>query len=230
MNRAGLSPAESSDLAANAKTALAGLELVLIMSHLACADEPDHPLNRKQLDRFRASLAALPSAPASLAATSGISLGRDFLFDVVRPGVGLYGGNPQSGKPNPYRMGVRLTGEVLQLKEIAPGETVGYGATFTAERPTRLAVVAAGYADGLIRAAGRNGSAIIAGQRFRFAGRVSMDLAALDVTEARASIQPGTEVEFLGEISLEEMAAAAGTVNHEVLTSITARTKRIYSE
>jgi alanine racemase len=232
MNRAGLSPAETVEFGAGARQRLAGVELVLIMSHLACADEPDHALNRKQLERFRAALAALPSAPASLAATSGISLGREYLFDVVRPGIGLYGGNPQPGNLNPYRMGVSLTAEILQLKQVEPGETVGYGAAFTAERPTTLAIIAAGYADGLIRAAGRKGRAIVAGRSVPFAGRVSMDLAALDVTDVPAFYADvGKSVELLGDgISLEEMADAAGTINHEVLTSITPRTKPIYKE
>jgi alanine racemase len=230
MNRAGLDQRETMELAANAKQALAGLSLVLIMSHLACADEPDNPLNRKQLDRFRAALAVLPKAPASLAATSGIELGRDYLFDLVRPGIGLYGGNPRPGGPNPYRMAVKLGAEILQLKRIESGETVGYGATFTAKRPTLLAIIAAGYADGIIRAAGRKGHAVLAGHRVPFAGRISMDLAALDVTDIPADrLSIGAEVELLGDnISLEEFADAADTINHEVLTSITPRVKRIY--
>jgi alanine racemase len=230
MNRAGLDPDETAELAANAKPALKSLHLVLVMSHLACADEPDHPLNRKQLERFRAALATLPPARASLAATSGISLGRDYAFDLVRPGIGLYGGNPQPAQANPYRMGVRLTAEILQRKQVAPGESIGYGATFTAERPTTIAIIAAGYADGLIRATGRSGHGVLAGRRVNFAGRISMDLAALDITGVPSHLADvGTEVELLGDsISLEELAEAAGTVNHEVLTSITPRAQRNY--
>jgi alanine racemase len=231
MNRAGLARDEVTALAGTARGTLAGFDLQLIMSHLACADAPEHPLNAAQLARFRDALARLPPAPASLAATSGISLGPKFLFDVARPGVGLYGGAPQPAAANPYRMAVRLTAPVLQLRQVAPGESVGYGATFTAQRPSTIAIVAAGYADGLIRALGRSGHAIVEGTRVPFAGRISMDLAALDVTDVADQVRPGVEVEFLGpDLDLETQAAAAGTVNHEILTSITARADRVYQE
>jgi alanine racemase len=228
MNRSGLSRDDVLHLAGS-RQALAGLDLQLIMSHLACADEPDHAQNRNQLERFRTALAMLPPAKASLAATSGIELGREYLFDVVRPGVGLYGGNPQPSRANPYRMVVRLHAPVLQLRQLQPGDCVGYGATFVAKRPSTIAIVAMGYADGIIRAAGSKGAAILRGRRVPFAGRISMDLLALDVTDLASEIQIGSDVEFLGDaISLEDMAAAAGTINHEVLTSITPRASRVY--
>ncbi len=232
MNRSGVSHSELAQLEPRLKQALAGVDLKLVMSHLACADEPDHAMNRTQLERFRAALARLPSAPASLAASAGIELGRDHLFDVVRPGMALYGGKPVPARPNPYRTVAILISRVLQLRRVDKGETVGYGATFAAARPTILATVAAGYADGLMRANGGKGKALVGGVRVGFAGRISMDLAALDVTEVPADmLAPGAEAEFLGEsIALDEVAQAAGTITHEVLTSISPRAKRIYVE
>jgi alanine racemase len=230
MNRSGLSQIEVSDLAASPAHALAGISLDLIISHLACADEPDHEQNRHQLERFRASLAALPPAPASLAASAGIELGRDYLFDMVRPGMALYGGKPIPSRANPYRTVVLLTSQVLQLRHLDPGETVGYSATFTARRPTTLAIVAFGYGDGIIRASGGKGRAAIGGVLVPFAGRISMDLLALDVTDVPDHARHrGALVEFLGDtISLDDAARAAGTITHEVLTSISPRARRVY--
>jgi alanine racemase len=230
MNRSGLSHAELSQLAGRLRESLAGINLALIMSHLACADEPGREMNWTQLARFRAALATLPAAPASLSASAGIELGRDFLFDLVRPGIAICGGNPIFGRPNPYRTVATLTGRVLQIRHVEPGETVGYAASFEAERPMILATVAAGYADGLIRASGARGHAAIAGSRVRFAGRLSMDLLVLDATDiSPAHLSRGTEVELLGDtITLDEVAEAANTITHEVLTSISARARRIY--
>jgi len=231
MNRSGLSQTEVGILAANARRALAGINLNLIMSHLACADEPEHEQNRRQLERFRAALAALPSAPASLAASAGIELGRDYLFDLVRPGMALYGGSPVPSRPNPYRTVVVLTSQVLQLRKLEAGETVGYGGAFAARRPARLAIVALGYADGLIRASGAKGRAAIGGVLVPYAGRISMDLLALDVTDVPDhALHRGAAVEFLGDaISLDDAARAAGTITHEVLTAISPRARRVYS-
>lgn len=230
MNRSGLSHGELSQLAGRLREALAGINVVLIMSHLACADEPGREMNWTQLARFRAALATLPAAPASLSASAGIELGREFLFDLVRPGLAIYGGNPIFGRPNPYRTVASLTGRVLQIRHVEPGETVGYAASFEAPRAMTLVTVAAGYADGLIRASGTRGHAAIAGSRIRFAGRISMDLLVLDATDISPShLMRGEEVEFLGDtITLDEVAEAANTIAHEVLTSISARVRRIY--
>ena len=230
MNRSGLSASETSELAANARKALSGINLNLIMSHLACADEPDHGQNRHQLERFRAALASLPSAPASLAASAGIELGHEYLFDVVRPGMALYGGKPMPSRPNPYRPVVVLSSQVLQLRKLDRGDSVGYSASFVARRPTTLAIVALGYADGLIRASGSKGRAAIGGVLVPFAGRISMDLLALDVTDVpNHALHRGALVEFLGDtISVDDAAHAAGTITHEVLTAISPRARRIY--
>jgi alanine racemase len=230
MNRSGLSHTELSQLAGRLRESLAGINLALIMSHLACADEPGREMNWTQLARFRAALATLPAAPASLSASAGIELGRDFLFDLVRPGIANYGGNPVLGRPNPYRTVASLTARVLQIRHVEPGETVGYAASFEASRPMTLVTVAAGYADGLIRASGARGHAAIAGSRIRFAGRISMDLLVLDATDVSPShLARGEEVELLGDtITLDEVAEGANTISHEVLTSISPRARRIY--
>jgi alanine racemase len=203
---------------------------VLIMSHLARADEPDRDMNWVQLARFRAALALLPPAPASLAASAGIELGRDYRFDLVRPGIAVYGGNPMPPRPNPYRTVAVLTGRVLQVRHIDVGETVGYAASFTAARPSVLVTVAAGYADGLIRAMAGKGRAAIAGVYVPFAGRISMDLLALDATNVpETALVRGAEVEFLGDtVTLEEVAEAAGTITHEILASLGPRAHRVY--
>ncbi len=227
LNRLGLTPEELSEVSAGRR--LGGLNLVLAMSHLACSDAPGCAMNAQQRNRFRAGLAMLPPAPASLAASGGILLGRDYAFDLVRPGIGLYGGNPRTGGANPFGVAVRLTGPILQLRRVDKGESVGYGATFRVERPMGLATVALGYADGLMRALGNRGKGAIAGRRVPVVGRVSMDLVTLDVSEIPEP-SLGAEVEFLGDtISLEEIALAAGTTNYEILTSLGKRVARRYT-
>lgn len=230
MNRLGLPADEMAILAAEAPTRLKNIRIALIMSHLACADEPASPMNATQLARFRAALARLPPAPASLASSGGVMLGKDYMFDMVRPGIGLYGGNPQSEKPNPFAVVAVLTGRILQLRRVDKGECVGYGATFRAKRPSTLATVALGYADGLIRAIGNRGAGAVKGVAAPIAGRVSMDLVTLDVTDV-PGVTVGGEVEFLGDtILLDELAAAANTVSYEILTSLGARIPRHYED
>jgi alanine racemase len=229
MNRLGLAADELAILIAESKKRLAGVNVVLLMSHLACADDPAHPMNASQRDRFRAALAKLPPAPASLSSTGGVLLGRDYAFDLVRPGLGLYGGNPQSGRPNPFRAAVRLTGKILQLRRVDYGQTVGYAASYRTERNSTLATVALGYADGLMRVLGNRGKASVAGVRAPIVGRLSMDLITLDVTDLPNTPKPGDEAEFLGDvISLEELAADSLTAPYEILTSLSRRAQRLY--
>lgn len=230
MNRSGLSHDELSTLVADMRHLLAGIKLVLVMSHLARADEPDRDMNWVQLARFKAALALLPSAPASLSASAGIELGRDFLFDLARPGLGIYGGNPVASRPNPYRTVAVLTGRVLQIRAIQAGDSVGYGGSYTAAQPVTLATVAAGYADGLMRSIAARGRAAIAGYFVPYAGRISMDLTVLDVTSVPANVLArGAAVEFMGDtVTLEELADAAGTITHEILTAIGPRVHRHY--
>ena len=228
MNRLGMPPEELAVFMAEAKQRLRGLSLVLLMSHLACSDDPASSMNAEQLARFRAALAKLPTAPASLSPSGGVMLGKNYAFDLVRPGIALYGGNPRYRGPNPFRTVTCLTGRVLQLRRVDKGESVGYGATFQTRRPTLLATVGLGYADGLMRAMGNRGAGAIKGLRAPVAGRVSMDLITLDVTDI-PDVTVGTEVEFLGDtMSLEEAATAANTGNYEILTSLGDRVPRVY--
>lgn len=231
ISRSGLSREAIGELAASAKLRLANINLVMILSQLACADEPAHPQNLRQLERFRAALAILPSAPASLAASAGVHLGREYHFDAVRPGVALYGGNPMPSEKTSYRPVVQLTARVLQVRDLETGGSVGYGATFTAAKPARLAIVALGYADGVPRLLQTNGCAAIAGTRVPFAGRISMDLMALDISALPAgAVTPGSEVELLGDtITVDDVAAAANTIPHEVLNWLNhSRAQRVY--
>jgi alanine racemase len=221
MNRLGLSPEELSILAGESSQRLAGLNLMLVMSHLACADDAgaDAAMNARQLSRFRDALAMLPPAPASLAASSGTMLGMDYHFDLVRPGVALYGANPQAGAENLMQTAAVLTGKVLQVRRIDTGDSVGYAATFRAKRPSMIATVALGYADGIPRAASNKGAAAIRGRIAPFAGRVSMDLLTLDVTGM--TVEPGDDAEIIGDtIKLMDAADAAGTNAYEILTRL----------
>jgi alanine racemase len=229
MSRLGLSPSELSILAAETGQRLSGINPVLLMSHLACADDPSDATNLAQLDRFRAALVQLPPQPASLASSGGILLGPDYAFDLVRPGIALYGGNPRKNSQNPFLVAARLTGRILQLRRVDKGESVGYGATFRVERPLTLATVALGYADGLMRVLGNRGAGAIGGRKVPIVGRVSMDLVTLDVSDVPEAA-PGVEVEFLGDtVLLEQIAEAAGTANYEILTALGTRIPRVYT-
>jgi len=230
MNRLGLPGTELAILSSDAASLLRAIDVTLVMSHLACADDPNAKMNGSQLQRFRAALASLPMSPASLASSGGIILGRDYAFDLVRPGLALYGGNPQPEKPNAFKPVAALTGRILQLRRVDKGESVGYAATFRTGRPSTLATVALGYADGLMRAIGNRGMGAVAGVLVPVVGRVSMDLVTLDVTDAPEwAAVPGADIEFLGNaISLEDFASRAQTASYEVLTSLGARIPRRY--
>jgi alanine racemase len=225
MNRLGLAPDELAILSGQSAKRLAGLNVVLVMSHLACADE-NSKMNGEQLSRFRQALAMLPPAPASLAASHGAFLGMEYHFDLVCPGVEIYGANPQNTGQNLMQTVAILTGKVLQVRRIDSGDSVGYAATFRAKRPTMLATVALGYADGIPRTLSSKGAAAIHGARAPIVGRVSMDLITLDVTDI--AVNPGDEAELLGEtITLGEVAASAGTNEYEILTRLR-RMPRVY--
>jgi alanine racemase len=230
MSRLGLPEAEVARLRAS-PALLEGLNLRAILSHLACSDDAAHPLNRIQLAAFSAAIAGLPPAPASLAASSGIFLGRDFHFDLARPGAALYGVNPQPGAPSPIAQVLRLKGKILQTREIDTDSTVGYGATHRRQRPGRIAIIAAGYADGLLRSLGNRGSATIAGRKAPIVGRVSMDLLTLDVTDLDPeTTRPGSFAELIGPgHDVDAIAAEAGTSGYEMLTALGRRYHRIYS-
>ncbi|HEX3952342.1 MAG TPA: alanine racemase, partial [Stellaceae bacterium] len=201
-----------------------------VMSHLACADTPEHPLNEQQRRAFAAVTAQMPGVRASLAASSGIFLGAAYHFDLVRPGAALFGVKPQPGRPNPLRPVVRLTAKILQIRQIDSGESVGYGAAHVMQAPSRLATVAAGYADGWLRSLSHRGCGYIAGTRVPLLGRVSMDLVTFDVSAVDPALTyPGAAIELLGApYGVDEAAADAGTIGYEILTSLGARYHRIY--
>jgi alanine racemase len=206
------------------------LNLRLVMSHLACAEDADNPMNRQQRARFERSRALLPDAPASLCNSSGIFLGPAFHYQLCRPGVALYGANPTPGRANPMAPVVRLEAPVLQIHEVAAAGSVGYGATYRTRAGARIATVPVGYADGYLRAASGCASARIAGQEVPLAGRVSMDLITLDVSALPADrVRPGTMVELIGgPDGVDRLAAAAGTIGYEVLTRLGSRFARRY--
>lgn len=210
----------------------ASLRWRAIMSHLVCADEAPHPLNSDQHTRFSALRRHMVSVPASLAASSGIFLGRDYHFDLVRPGAALYGVNPQPGRPNPMRQVVRLTARIVQIREVDAGQSVGYGASHVMALAGRLATVAVGYADGWMRSLGRRGSGFIGGVRVPLVGRVSMDLAVFDVSAVTpAQARPGDFIELISErYGVDAVAADAGTIGYEILTCLGRRYHRIYHD
>jgi alanine racemase len=217
MNRLGM---EAPDWAAT-RTELEAGPLTLVMSHLACADEPDHPMNAAQLAAFVAMTQGV-SAPRSFAATGGILLGPEYHFDLTRPGVGLYGGAP-FGDARPV---VALSLPVVQIRDVEIGETVGYAASFTAERSTKIATVSAGYADGLIRYMS-NAATLFAGDApCALVGRVSMDLLTVDVTDLS---EVPDHLDILGpHQGVDDLATVAGTIGYEILTALGRRYERRY--
>jgi alanine racemase len=233
MNRLGMSVDDAAALAPRLRNENHGI--TLLMSHLACAELAEHPLNSAQIRRFRELRALYHGVPASLANSSGIYLGDATHFDLARPGAALYGVNPTPGRANPMRGVVTLTGRILQIRKVGQGETVGYDATWTAKRASRIAVVALGYADGLLRAASgsdqkRGGTAIIAGTRCPFAGRISMDLVSIDVTDLPdGAVRRRDSATLIGEeITIDDVAASAGTIGYEILTRLGRNRHRVY--
>ena len=233
MNRLGISAAEAAALAPRVQMENHGISL--LMSHLACAEIPDHPMNDRQIRLFREIRLLYRGVPSSLANSSGIFLGGSAYCDLVRPGVALYGVNPTPGKKSPMRPVVDLRGRIIQVRPVNKGETVGYGAAFAAARPSRIAVVAVGYADGFLRSASAArgkpaAEVIVAGKRCPIAGRVSMDLLAVDVTDlAEGAARRGDLATLIGDgISVDELAAGMGTIGYEVLTNLGQRYHRVY--
>jgi alanine racemase len=234
MNRLGLSPDEA--VAVASRVQLENHGFTLLMSHLACAETPSNSMNDRQIRMFRELRIMFRGVPASLANSSGIFLGGGTVHcDLVRPGVALFGGNPTPGQSNPMRPVVELKGRIVQVREVKRGDTVGYGATFTAQRPSRVAIVAVGYADGMLRSAAgdRNKPAaqvLVAGKRCPLVGRVSMDLICVDVTDVPdGRARRGDFVTLIGgELGIDELAAALGTISYEVLTRLGHRFHRIY--
>ncbi len=233
MNRLGITALEAAALAPRVQTENHGI--TLLMSHLACAEIPDHPLTATQINLFRDIRALYSGIPASLANSSGIFVSDSTHCDLTRPGAALYGVNPTPGRDNPMQGVVELTGRILQIRGVAANDTVGYDATWTAKRASRIVVVALGYADGLLRAASAGddkpgGMAMIAGQPCPIAGRISMDLVCVDVTDLPdGAVHRGDHATFIGGgIGIDDFAASAGTIGYEVLTRLGMRCHLTY--
>ncbi len=240
MNRLGLSMAEAKTFVT--ENALTGaVRPVMVMSHLACADQPGHAMNRRQLESFHAVRRLFSGIESSLANSAGVLIGGEYLSDLTRPGIALYGGEAVVGIDNPFAPVVTAEARILQVRQAKAGETVGYGATARLVRDTVIAVAAAGYADGLPRAASgagvvlrrvaaSGGQGFLRGQRVTMLGRVSMDLCAFDVTGlGMATVGAGDMIELFGpHIALDEAARAAGTIGYELLTLLGRRFHRAY--
>lgn len=231
MNRLGLDPEEARELLPLGF----GFRSALLMSHLACADEPERPETERQRALFQSLCALVPDVPASLSNSAGTLLGRtsggDLAFDMRRPGVSLYGSMPIAGRASPVKPVMRLEARVIQVRDVAAGSAVGYGGVEELKRPTRLAILSLGYADGILRSAGSENGASGATAFFDdvpcpFVGRISMDLIAVDVTDAGRVVRADW-LEILGDnVGVDDLARASGTIGYEVLTGLGRRYER----
>tara|TARA_R110000868_G_scaffold43803_6_gene146966 strand:+ start:9473 stop:10336 length:864 start_codon:yes stop_codon:yes gene_type:complete len=230
MRRLGLSPAEAGALA-RAPDALDGISVAYIMSHLACGEDSGHPMNREQRVQFDALRAELPAAPASLANSAGIFLGPDFHYDLSRPGAALYGVSRSTGAPKKMKQAVGLKGKILQIRVVDSESTVGYGATQSVPAGSRLATVAAGYADGYLRSLGNRGHGYAAGVKVPVVGRVSMDLVTFDISAVPPhAIGTGDDIDMICEQhTIDDLADEAGTIGYEILTALGQRYARTYT-
>jgi len=233
LNRLGMPRIEAEELKGSPDL-VKGFKLALLISHLVCADEPERPNNEAQLQAFEDYRAMLPACPASLANSGGIHLGERYHFDLVRAGFSLYGGKAVAGR-DPLSPVVQLHARIVQIRDARHGETVGYGAAHMLERPTRIATLALGYADGIFRCLGATHTTpgltgYIDGHPAPALGRISMDLITLDVTDVPVELaRRGAWVEIIGEhVSVDELAEQAGTIGYEVLTSLGTRAERVY--
>lgn len=227
MNRLGV----RADALDKAKAALGSAMPVLLMSHFACADTPDDPMNARQvaiLDQVRAAFAGVRT---SLANSAGHWLGPEAHGDLTRPGIGLYGGGTSPKRSTELQPGMTLQAPILQISEVPAGETVGYGATARLDTPRTLATLALGYGDGFLRSASNSGFAVLEGIRCPIVGRVSMDLLTIDVSSTQGLAKPGMMTELIGpNADLEAQAAAAGTLGYELVTGLGARVERIHTD
>lgn len=235
IHRLGLSPDEFIQ-ALGDEAVLGPFQPSLVMSHLACGSNPEHEMNRRQLKLFTETTAPFPQIPRSLANSAGVLLGPEYHFDVVRPGIALYGGLAIETEPNPMKPVAKVEARIMMVRDVPQGDTIGYGAKQTATRPLRNAVVAAGYADGMIRRAGSTddrpgGFGLIGGHKAPILGRISMDMITLDVTDVPDHLlQRGAFVEMLGPgVAASDLAAYAETIDYEYLTSLGRRFERIYA-
>jgi len=213
---------------------LDGLEIKYIMSHLACADDPKNSQNQRQLEQLEYLKNLLPNAlentPVSFANSSGMFLSDDYLFDLTRPGIALYGGNPTPSAPNPMKPVVHLQGKILQVHDVDSQKPIGYGATYRTSEKARIATVSVGYADGYFRCLGNQAECAINNKKVPVVGRVSMDMISIDVTDiALDKCKPGDLVSLIGgPVDIDSLAADAGTISYEILTSLGPRYHRLY--
>lgn len=212
--------------------ALAKLDLQLLMSHLAVASEPDHPLNAEQLARFEAARKLLPGVACSLANSSGHFLDKSFHYDLGRPGCSLYGITPNDHLPNPMKHVATLDAPILQLREVDRDETIGYGATTRVTKGMRTATIAIGYADGIFRNLSHRFSGFIGGAEVPMLGRVSMDMLCFDVSYVPpAQIEKNPAITLIGKVQgVDRVAELCHTIGYEVFTRIGARVKRVYQD
>ncbi|MDE3818379.1 alanine racemase [Sinorhizobium meliloti] len=240
MNRLGLSPEEALALAHDPARP-ASFSPVLVMSHLACADDPGHPMNRYQLQRFREVTAAFGGVPASLANSGGVFLGADYHFDLTRPGIAVYGGEAVNGAVNPMKAVVTAEARIVQVRTVPSGGTASYGASVRFGRDSRIATVAIGYADGYHRSVSGGGVTLrqampsgafgfLHGMKVPHVGRVTMDLSLFDVTDLpEAAVRAGDYIEVFGRnVVIDDVARAGGTIGYELLTSLGRRYHRTY--
>lgn len=235
INRLGLSDRQARTLAGQ-REVLSSFKLALVMSHLACGDSPGDEMNFEQVQKFDQLRALFPATKTSLANSPGTFLGEEFTYDLVRPGIALYGGNPFAKRANPMSAVARLYAPLLQVKEICTGESVGYSASWTAKRPSRIGVIGAGYGDGIPRSLSSpaiDGPAcvFIGGHYAPIIGRVSMDLITVDLTDVPPeTATEGQRVEVMGDnITVDDLARWSGTIPYEILTGLGSRYARLYS-
>ncbi|MDX0626410.1 alanine racemase [Sinorhizobium medicae] len=240
MNRLGLSPEEALRLVHD-PVRPASFSPVLVMSHLACADDPGHPMNRHQLQRFREVTAFFEGVPASLANSGGVFLGEDYHFDLTRPGIAVYGGEAVDGDVNPMKPVVIAEARIVQIRTVPSGESASYGASVRFGRDSRIATVAIGYADGYHRSVSGGGVTLrqampsgafgfLHGRKVPHVGRVTMDLSLFDVTDLpESAVRAGDYIELFGRnIPIDDVARAGGTIGYELLTSLGRRYHRTY--
>ncbi|MBM3502769.1 MAG: alanine racemase [Alphaproteobacteria bacterium] len=230
MNRLGFTPEEWAG-SLNEPRRWTGIDVRLLMSHLACADEPSHPKNEGQRRAFDRCRKRLPATRASLANSAGVLCGPAFHYDLVRPGIALYGGNPLNSDVNEFSQVIVLESKIVQIHEIDSPQTVGYGATHTVTGPSRIATVGVGYADGYPRSLSNAGFAFLGGVRVPVVGRVSMDLMTLDVSAVPGNVAyPGATIELIGpNAPVDALALTAGTISYELLTRLGCRYERRYT-
>jgi alanine racemase len=224
MARTGIVHAEADYLFSNPQL-LDRLQLRHVMSHMASADDLTSSQPEAQLETFKTQRNMFPDVPASLSNSAGVFRGSEFHFDLVRPGIALYGGSPIDGQPNPMEQTVVLESPIVQFKDVMRGDQVGYGATYEVAKPERHATLTVGYADGYLRSKSNSGHVWIGGHLCPVVGRVSMDLTIVNITEVPDElIYLGAPVEMIGDNRpIDEVAAAAGTIANELLTELGSR-------